>query len=168
MNNIKRLTILIDMDDVLENLVECWVTELNRKHGTTVRPEDITNWLIGEFFPSLTKEELFAPLNDPAFWGNLSPMPFAQDVVCRLIDDGHLVRVVTSSYYNTVPPKMTWLFKHYPYLCWKDVLIDDGVHNLEFDQPHNRSYNAEENSMIRVHDWNEIYRAICEIAGGEE
>lgn len=79
--------------------------------------------------------------------------------------------------------------KHYPYLCWKDViiahdkklingdvLIDDGVHNLEnakykkllFDQPHNRSYNAEENGMIRVHDWNEIYRAICEIAGGEE
>ena len=136
-----------------------------------------------------TKEELFAPLNDPAFWGNLSPMPFAQDIVCRLIDDGHLVRVVTSSYYNTVPPKMTWLFKHYPYLCWKDViiahdkklingdvLIDDGVHNLEnakykkllFDQPHNRSYNAEENGMIRVHDWNEIYRAICEIAGGEE
>lgn len=75
------------------------------------------------------------------------------------------------------------------YLCWKDViiahdkklingdvLIDDGVHNLEnakykkllFDQPHNRSYNAEENGMIRVHDWNEIYRAICEIAGGEE
>lgn len=97
MNNIKRLTILIDMDDVLENLVECWVADLNRKHGTTVRPEDITNWLIGEFFPSLTKEELFAPLNDPAFWGNLSPMPFAQDVVCRLIDDGHLVRVVTSS-----------------------------------------------------------------------
>ena len=115
MNSIKRLTILIDMDDVLENLVECWVAALNRKHGTTVKPEDITNWLIGEFFPSLTKEELFAPLNDPAFWGNLSPMPFAQDVICRLIDDGHLVRVVTSSYYNTVPPKMTWLFKHYPY-----------------------------------------------------
>ena len=113
MNSIKRLTILIDMDDVLENLVECWVAALNRKHGTTVKPEDITNWLIGEFFPSLTKEELFAPLNDPAFWGNLSPMPFAQDVICRLIDDGHLVRVVTSSYYNTVPPKMTWLFKHY-------------------------------------------------------
>ena len=138
MNSIKRLTILIDMDDVLENLVECWVAALNRKHGTTVKPEDITNWLIGEFFPSLTKEELFAPLNDPAFWGNLSPMPFAQDVICRL--------------------------------------IDDGVHNLEnakykkllFDQPHNRSYNAEENGMIRVHDWNEIYRAICEIAGGEE
>ena len=60
MNSIKRLTILIDMDDVLENLVECWVAALNRKHGTTVKPEDITNWLIGEFFPSLTKEELFA------------------------------------------------------------------------------------------------------------
>lgn len=27
----KKLTILVDMDDVLENLVECWVNELNKK-----------------------------------------------------------------------------------------------------------------------------------------
>ena len=38
MNSIKRLTILIDMDDVLENLVECWVAALNRKHGDLPGP----------------------------------------------------------------------------------------------------------------------------------
>ena len=184
-----RLTILIDMDDVLENLIECWITELNRRHGATVRPEEITDWMIGTFFPSLTKEELFAPLSEPTFWRHLSPKPCAQDIVRRLIDDGHVVKIVTSSYYSTVPPKMAWLFQHYPFLCWRDViiaydktlingdvLIDDGIHNLEnatykkqlFDQPHNRSYNAEENGMIRVHDWHEIYRIICEIARSKE
>ena len=30
----KKLTILVDMDDVLENLVECWVNELNKKCGS--------------------------------------------------------------------------------------------------------------------------------------
>lgn len=185
----RSLTILIDMDDVLENLLECWVAELNRRYGTTVHPEEITNWLIGEFFPSLTKEELFAPLGDPTFWSLLSPMKDAPDVVCKLIDDGHRVRVVTSSHYKTVPAKMDWLFRHYPFLSWKDViiahdkklingdiLIDDGVHNLEnaqykkllFDQPHNRSYNAEENGMIRVYGWKEIYEIICRMTGGNE
>ena len=173
----------------LESLIECWITELNSRHGTTVHPEDITDWRIGTFFPFLTKEELFVPLKDPSFWGSLSPMPFAQDVVRQLIDDGPVDKVVTSSHYSTVPPKMAWLFQHYPFLCWKDViiahdktlingdvLIDDGIHSLEnaiykkllFDQPHNRSYDAEEHGMIRVHDWKEIYHIICEIVRSKE
>ena len=56
-----RLTILIDMDDVLENLIECWITELNSRHETTVHPEDITDWRIGTFFPFLTKEDCLYP-----------------------------------------------------------------------------------------------------------
>ena len=32
----KKLTILVDMDDVLENLVECWVNELNKKCGSSL------------------------------------------------------------------------------------------------------------------------------------
>lgn len=38
----KKLTILVDMDDVLENLVECWVNELNKKCGSSLCEEDIT------------------------------------------------------------------------------------------------------------------------------
>lgn len=49
----KKLTILVDMDDVLENLVECWVNELNKKCGSSLREEDITDWRIAKFFPQL-------------------------------------------------------------------------------------------------------------------
>ena len=49
-----------------------------------------------------------------------------------------------------------------------DVLIDDGIHNLEggdymkilFSAPHNRNYDAEKNGMIRVRTWDEIVRII--------
>ena len=54
------------MDDVLENLVECWVDELNKKCGSSLCEEDITDWRIAKFFPSLTNEDLFSlstPLN---------------------------------------------------------------------------------------------------------
>ena len=49
-----------------------------------------------------------------------------------------------------------------------DVLIDDGVHNLEggayrkilFTAPHNRSYDAEANGMTRADNWDEVVRII--------
>lgn len=53
-----------------------------------------------------------------------------------------------------------------------DVLIDDGVHNLEggsykkilMTAPHNRNYDAEANGMIRVSNWTEIEKSIFDLA----
>ena len=53
-----------------------------------------------------------------------------------------------------------------------DVLIDDGIHNLEggeyrkilFTAPYNRDYNAEANGMIRVNTWEEAVRVIDSMA----
>ena len=49
-----------------------------------------------------------------------------------------------------------------------DVLIDDGIHNLEggaykkilFTAPHNRHYDAEAHGMTRVNNWEEAVRII--------
>ena len=38
----KRLTILIDMDDTIVNLLDTWVEWLNRSFGTNVSPMDVT------------------------------------------------------------------------------------------------------------------------------
>jgi len=185
----KKLTILIDMDDVLEELTEAWISELNRIYSTSVSPSDITSWNIADFFPALTQNEVYSPLHDPNFWKSLRPTPEAQKIVKRLIEDGHTVRIVTASHYNTVSPKITWLLWAYPFLKWKDVIIasdkslikgdvmiDDGVHNLEktsctkllFSRYHNQSYDAESNGMIRVNTWNEIYHIISKMTGGIE
>ena len=91
----KKLTILVDMDDVLENLVECWVNELNKKCGSSLREEDITDWRIAKFFPQLTKDDLFSPLNTTEFWEKISPMQNAQDVLKKLIDDGHTLSALS-------------------------------------------------------------------------
>lgn len=183
----KKLTLLVDMDDVLKNLVECWTSVLNQRYGTSVREEDVTSWYIADFFPFLTKEQIFGVLHEHGFWESLSPMQNAPEVLERLISDGHTVRVVTASHYLTVPHKINRLLTLYPCLSWEDVIvasdkrcimgdvmIDDGVHNLEltacrkllFDRPHNRSFHEQEHGMVRVHSWNEIYAEITKIAGG--
>ena len=92
--------------------------------------------------------------------------------------EGHEVYIVTATEPEHVEEKMNGLlFRYFPFLSWNqviitgrkqlirgDVLIDDGIHNLEggeykkilFTAPHNRYYDAEGNGMIRVSSWDEI------------
>lgn len=125
----RHLTILVDMDDTIENLAEAWVAYLNARHP---------------------------------------------------------VLIVTTSNYQTLAAKMEQvLFHYFPFLTWNDViitahkqlikgdvLVDDGIHNLEggdyfkilMTAPHNRNYDADKNGMYRVSSWSETYSAIQALA----
>lgn len=172
------MTILVDMDDVLENLSEAWIGALNEEYGTEVDYREERDWKMEKSFPDLTPAQIYAPLYDEAFWARVKPIPGAAEVLDRLIRDGNEIFVVTTSNYTTLKTKMEdVLFKYYPFLDWRnvivatrkqmvrgDVLIDDGPHNLVggeyakilFDAPHNRKFNAERAGVIRVKDWNDV------------
>ena len=62
----RHLTILVDMDDTIENLAEAWVAYLNARHQTSTDLSDITDWDISKAFPTLTKEQVYAPLLEDA------------------------------------------------------------------------------------------------------
>lgn len=182
----KRLTVLVDMDDTLENLLPAWVNYLNKNHGTAVEPEEVNAWDLRIFFPGLSDKELYSMMNDPSFWENVTPKDGAQKYLKQIIDDGHRVFIVTSSYYKTLVPKMEKvLFKYFPYIAWEqviiahckqiisgDVLIDDGVHNhiggkytsILFDAPHNRDFNESDYGIKRVNTWEEAYEAVCKLS----
>lgn len=181
----KKLTILVDMDDTIDNLCQTWVAYLNKQFGTCVRHDDITEWDMAKAFPMLTPHQIYRPLDDPALWDRVLPIDGAQYTLRKLLSDGHRVFIVTSSDYRTLDMKMERvLFQYFPFLSWDDVivtsrkqlicgdvLIDDAVHNLEggryqkllMDAPHNRQYPVEENGMVRVKTWDDIYRAIQEL-----
>lgn len=178
----RKCTILVDMDDVLENLCEVWVSALNDRYQTDVRAEQITEWDLGKAFPTLTKEQICAPLCEEAFWKRVTPLPGAVEYVGKLILDGHKVVVVTASHPDTIPLKLKHvLFRYFPFFTYEDVivtsqkqrilgdiLIDDAPHNLEggnyakllMNAPHNRSFNEKGTDIIRVYDWREIYGLI--------
>lgn len=182
----KRLTVLVDMDDTIESLLSAWVERLNRSFGTEVNPDEVSEWDISKSFPTLTKEQVYSPLLCDDFWYSVMPIDGASDALQQLIADGHRVLIVTTSAYQTLRTKMdVVLFGYFPFLTWNDViitshkqlvrgdvLVDDGVHNLEggdymkvlMDAPHNRSYDAEANDMIRVKNWGEAYSIITNLA----
>lgn len=182
------MTILVDVDNVLEDLNEAWVNAVNKKYGTNVSPNDIVSWDIERFFDGLSRTQVFSPLHDKKFWESIEPIDGAPEYLKKLIDDGHQVVLVTSSHPDTIQYKYRFIVKYFPYISFKDiiftskkqmvrgdVMIDDAPHNLEgggyigllMYSPHNREYEAEEHGFIRVSNWEQIYKVINDIARKE-
>ena len=179
------MTILVDMDDTLEQLLPAWIRAVNEKYGRNVTCEDILSWDVSAAYPGLTREQVYSVTFEPGFWKTIKPMPGAADALQRFMNAGHEVYVVTATFQDSVAEKMNdLLFRYFPFLSWDqviitsrkqmirgDVLIDDGIHNLEggaytkllMTAPHNKSYDAEANGMIRVHDWPEIEEVIAQL-----
>ena len=180
------MRILVDMDDTIERLLEELVNRANRKYHQNVAVEDVTDWAIAPAFEGITKRQILDAMNDPGFWLDVEPIPGAAEALKHFMDEGHEVYIVTATEPEHVTDKMRdLLFRCFPFLSWKqviitcnkqlirgDVLIDDGIHNLEggdyrkilFTAPYNRNYDAEANDMIRVSSWDEIIRIVDSMA----
>jgi len=179
------MIVLVDMDDVLEKLVEGWTQYNNNKFGTKIDPDEIDSWQMDLFFPGF-EDRVYDAEKDDALWDLVKPMPGAVENVKKIIDDGHEVYVVSATYHETLKAKMEKvLFKYFPYLDWKhvilthhkelvkgDVLIDDGPHNLVGDRPyrkvlftanHNKRLDEKSIGAVRVNNWDEAYEEIKRI-----
>lgn len=178
------MTILVDMDDVLELLVAGWVQYLNDKFGTEVTLDKVTDWDISLAFPMLTREQVFSVETDDRIWDYVKPMPGADEALRKLLVDGHEVFIVTASKYHSLKAKMeNVLFRYFPYLSWEqviitsrkdlikgDILIDDGPHNMTgdhirllFESCHNRKFDEKSVGATRVRGWEEAYEQVCRI-----
>lgn len=182
----RRLRILVDMDDTIEYLLFAWIDRLNERHGLSVKYSDIQEWNLCVAFPMLTREQVYEPLYEDDFWLTVKPIPGAYEVLTWAIDEGHEVYIVTASAYETIKSKMeNVLFRYFPFLSWKnviiahnkqmicgDMLIDDAPHNLEngnyvkvlMTAPHNLAYDAQRNHMIRVHTWTDVKKCIVKLS----
>lgn len=176
------MRILVDMDDTIEQLLDAWVRRANEKFGRDVSLDEITGWNVAAPYSGLTREDIYGVTYEPGFWSGVKPMPGAAEALKHFMDEGHEVYIVTATEIEHVEEKMKGLlFRYFPFLSWNqviitgrkqlirgDVLIDDGIHNLEggdyrkilFTAPHNRFYDAEANGMTRVNTWEEVVEII--------
>ena len=176
------MTILVDMDDVLEQLLDGMIRYINSRYGTKTTLDDIREWELASAFPGLSREQIYSPELDPDFWKDVKPMPGANEALQKLIADGHEIYIVTASLYQTLPEKMDEvLFRYFPYISWDhvivthnkhlihgDVLVDDGPHNLTggsyrkilFEAPHNRNFDESSIGAKRARTWEEVYELI--------
>jgi|GEM_PF-142182 len=182
----RKLTILVDMDDTIENLTTAWIEYANRRFERSVKAEDVTTWDPSESYPGVNHEQLYGLLLEKELYESVRPLPGAVEGLKKLIADGHEVYLLTNTSYRVAKWKMEAILERYfPFIDWlhvvfaakkqmirADVLIDDAPHNLVggayerllFTAHHNRSFDAEANGFTRVNDWNEVLARIAEIA----
>ncbi len=179
------MIILVDADGVLENHTHVWIEMLNEKYGRTVKYDDVKDWNMGKAYPGLTRDQIYDIELDDRMYDLMQPLDGAKECLEKLLENNNEVYVVTSTPYKALKSKLEKvLFRYYPFLKWKDiivtsnkklikgdVLIDDGVHNLlEGDYkkilvstPYNESFDAEANNIIRVKNWKEIEVALTQM-----
>lgn len=181
-----NIVLLVDMDDTIENLLDAWVTCLNKKYGTNVLPQNINTWDISRCFPTIERKCVYAPLYDNEFWKTVQPKPGAIKYLKMLKELGFNLYICTTSNYETIRCKLEHIIsRHFPFISWGqvittnnkqlingDILIDDGIHNLIggkykkilMTAPHNIEYDANKNDMVRVNSWKEAYNEIIKTA----
>lgn len=177
-----KFTILVDMDDVLEQLLKAWCAWLNKEHGLDITEEMCVNWDMTKNFTSLKQPQIFAPLSKEEFWKTVEPMPGAQEAIKELQSRGHEIYVVTATYPNTVKAKFNGVMKKYfkmipadhffvvhnKQMVTGDVIIDDNPINLGGDRllsilysrPHNAEFDTEGNEYFRADSWQDVLKII--------
>ena len=180
------MIILVDMDDTIEHLLQAWVDALNARYHRDVTIDTIRTWNVAAAYPGISRKDVYAVPDEPGFWKTVKPVEGSAEVLKHFKEEGHELYIVTATRYESIFEKMDdLLFRYFPFISWDqvivtskkqmirgDVLIDDGIHNLEggdyvkvlMTMPHNEDYDAEANGMIRVHDWKEAEAVIDRLA----
>ena len=176
--------IAFDMDDVLVELLDSWVTWLNNHYGTHVECEDVKQWDMQVAFPELDESQIYECLSVKEFWQAVQMSSNGDEIVRKLQNDGYNVIVVTASSPRALHTKLyNCLLVHYPMFTYHDVvvchnkqlvkcdyIVDDAPHNLEghdaikflMDAPYNRNC-PEYIYDFRVHSLDEVYDRIKQL-----
>ena len=182
------MTILCDIDEVANNLIQKILIEYNKKYNDNLTIEDITSWYIQDFLKPECKN-IFAEFCTNEFLASLNAQPKAKEIIEKLMETSDFY-FVTSTYPDHVKAKDEWLkciFSGYDSsmlitsrdkrLIHGDVLIDDCLdnfvfehsknapvkYNIIFDKPWNRDVREDGTKTFRVHGWEEIYKLISKL-----
>lgn len=154
----------VDVDDVVANLLEAWVTSYNRIYGDDLSVEDIKDWGITKYVTKCHPEDFYDIIRKRNFYDCVDPFPGALESIQRLRKVARVV-FVTSCSKGTMDQKREWLEMHGflpttqkhqhdlvmasdKALIRADCIIDDAEHNVDafpkggflIARPHNEGY----------------------------
>lgn len=185
---IEQLTIMVDIDGILNTLDTTVLEVYNEDSGDNLRPEDVTEYHIEKFVKSEYRENFKNYFLDKRVWQRIKVVKYACEVLNKLWDEGYNLIFVTKTECENMVKKRNWLNRNFPFmgtdnirkrlysapkkqLIRADIAIDDGLFNLIgdrtyysicFDKPYNQT-----NELIpcftRVYDWLGVYTAVHEI-----
>lgn len=179
MNN--KITVGVDVDDVLLDTLPLWLEHLNGMTGQNLKCTDITDWHIKDFVRDPFKPFVFNPLNYSVFWKSVLPIESSIEPLQEMLSDDKLKIYIVSATWATTPnekwKRFVSLFPfvdieniiliHDKQLLGLDYIIDDNPRNLKendilINKPHNKCLDDEKMGIYRVNTLSDAYEIIKE------
>lgn len=165
----KQPVILVDMDDVLAEFSETWLSRYNEDYDDNVTVEAFDSWNALSAVKPECGMKIFDYFTEPGIYRRLKPKEGSQEVIAELVEMGAEILIVTDSPKgcshgdegwkgsNPADDKRAWLAEHFPmidldnvFICrkkWKvqgDILIDDKPATIQKFQEEGRKILAME------------------------
>lgn len=148
--------LLFDMDDVIADLQEDWITLYNAEYNANLLRSDILSWDMTNFVKPECGKDIYRLLTFPGLYKNLKPMAHSQEVLKKFHRDfelfivshpprGHAFGEIFSEQLGPSNPsddKKAWLHKYFPFIPESNVIFTESKHMvmgslLLDDAPHN-------------------------------
>jgi len=182
----RKLTLYIDMDEIICKFLEKLCSEYNNKYNTNIKISDIKTWSLNTYMDG---DKAFEIINSPGFFGSLEPIEGAIETIEKLVNSDKYEVFIISSPSNefSVYEKYLWIRKHLPFFDVNNlilvgnkgdllskisgeggVLFDDcpeyirkfnGV-SVVMDRAYNRELVIDVDCDYRVSEWSEFYEVV--------
>lgn len=175
----QRRRIWIDQDGILYDLHTSLCTAHNKDYPQhELRSEHVTGWDTQKIYTDAgCLADIYSYFDHVELWRDGKIIDTSKEVInhWHTQDIADLGIITTASNAMSMPYKVEWLQEHFPYiedilvnykthvkhLLRGDILIDDGLHNLEHWQGigilYNQPWNKETNKVfIRANNWDEV------------
>lgn len=175
----------VDVDGVVADLGEAWLTAYNRDYNDDMTQDKILTWAIHEYVNPTCGRKIYNYLT-PELYDSVKPIEGALEGVLRLREMGHRVVFVTSTPRGSEGAKLSWLLKHGfleggglygdgrvyedyiecsdKTLVAVDVLVDDRSTTIESFPGHgilfHSHHNGNSTAKLRGHSWGMVCNII--------
>lgn len=123
--------ILCDVDQVVADLINGWLSLYNEAFDDDLKHEDITEWSVHPFVKPECGKKIYDFLRHPGLYERVKPLPGAKEGIRALRDGGYRVVFVSSCVVDSTDAKMRWLIKH--------GFLPDQRHQDDFIAAHDKS-----------------------------
>ena len=143
----KKLTIYLDLDEVICKLLDKLCRIYNYKYDKNLKPNDIKTWSLNTYMDG---DKAFEIINSPGFFGSLELIEGAIETIEKLVNNDKYEVFIISSPSNefSVFEKYLWIRKHLPFFDIRNLILvgnkgellsridtceDNGNYNVLFD-----------------------------------
>ena len=179
------MIICVDIDNCLNNLVERTLEVYNSQTGKNIQMSDITTYNFYDCLPKEDADGIIALFKEKELWDSLKPLPYSQEILKKLIKQGHKVLLATATDPINFAWKCDWVSRYFGFiptdniirimdksLLRIDVMVDDYLNNLtnnicervclnySWNQSPSKDYAFD---IKRVYSWNDVENIINNI-----